>query len=119
MNIPSRSRRRFLKTSLLAATFPFVSRLPVLGANNRLHIAGIGVGGKGMSDVEGCVSENIVALCDVDDSRAAEAFKKYPQARRFKDFRILFDQMGRELDAVTVSTPDHMHFLASMWAIER
>lgn len=114
------SRRAFLQRSAVASlAFPFVSRLPVLGANNRLNIAGIGVGGKGMVDVTGCDSENLVALCDVDDVRAADAFKKFPNARRFRDFRVMFDQMGKGIDAVTVSTPDHMHFLPSMWAIER
>ena len=114
------SRRAFLRqTTWAAAAFPMVSRLPVLGANNRLNIAGIGAGGKGSADIGGCDSENIVALCDVDDARAAGTFQKYPKARRFRDFRVMFEQMGRGLDAVTVSTPDHMHFLPSMWAIER
>ncbi|MBX3733844.1 MAG: Gfo/Idh/MocA family oxidoreductase [Verrucomicrobiae bacterium] len=118
--LPTASRRRFLRQTLTTAiAFPWVSRLPVLGANNRLNIAGIGAGGKGIADISGCDRENIVALCDVDDTRAAEAFTKFPKARRFRDFRTLFDSMGRGVDAVTVSTPDHMHFLPSMWAIER
>jgi len=96
-----------------------VSRLPVLGANSRLNIAGVGVGGKGMVDITGCDTENLVALCDVDDVRAGDAFKRFPDARRFRDFRVMFDRMGRGIDAVTVSTPDHMHFLPAMWAIER
>lgn len=96
-----------------------VSRLPVWGANNRLNLAAIGVGGKGSVDLAGCDSENIVALCDVDDAQAAGSFKKYSGARRFKDFRVMFDRMSKEIDAVTVSTPDHMHFLPSMWAIQR
>lgn len=114
------SRRTFLRRSATASlAFPLVSRLPVLGANSRLNIAGIGVGGKGMVDITGCDTENLVALCDVDDARAADAFKKFPNAKRFRDFRVMFDQMGKGIDAVTVSTPDHMHFLPSMWAIER
>jgi predicted dehydrogenase len=64
-----------------------------------------------------CASENIIALCDVDDRRAADAWKHFSKARRFRDFRQMFDEMGHELDAVTVSTPDHMHFPASMRAI--
>ncbi len=115
------SRRRFLRNATLASAlaFPFVQRLPVLGANGRLNIAGIGVGGKGWTDITQCDVENIVALCDVDDRRAAPAFKRFPAARRFKDFRRMLDEMGREIDAVTVSTPDHMHFLPAMWAIQR
>ncbi len=120
-NALSGSRRRFLRDAALASTlaFPFIHRLPVLGANARLNIASIGVGGKGWTDVTQCDSENIVALCDVDDRRADAAFKRFPNARRFRDFRQMFDQMGREIDAVTVSTPDHMHFIPAMWAIQR
>ncbi len=113
------SRRSFLRQAALVTAFPLVSRLPVLGANDRLNIAGIGVGGKGFTDITSCDSQNVVALCDVDEARAAEAFKRFPNAKRFKDFRTMLDQMSREIDAVTVSTPDHMHFLPSMWAIER
>ena len=113
------SRRAFLGRSVAALAFPMISRLPVLGANNRLSIAGIGAGGKGGVDVGFCGSENIVALCDVDDVRGADTFNRFPKARRFRDFRKMFDEMGKEIDAVTVSTPDHMHFLPSMWAIER
>jgi len=119
MSASSFNRRTFLRQAALAASFPMVSRWPVLGANSRLNIAGIGAGGKGGVDLAGCDSENIVALCDVDDARAAGAFKKYPKAKRFKDFRMMLDQFGKGIDAVTVSTPDHMHFLPSMWAIER
>lgn len=119
MNSPL-SRRSFLRHSAVAAlAFPMVSRLPVLGANSRLNIAGIGVGGKGWTDVTMCDSENLVALCDVDDARAAETYKRFPQAKRFRDFRVMFDQMAKEIDAVTVSTPDHMHFLPSMLAMQR
>ena len=116
----SLTRRTFLSGATVAATalaFPFVSRLPVLGANSRLNIAGIGVGGKGWTDTTMCDSQNIVALCDVDDRSAANAWKRFPNARRFRDFRVMFHDMGREIDAVTVSTPDHMHFPAAMWAI--
>ncbi|HTI69619.1 MAG TPA: Gfo/Idh/MocA family oxidoreductase [Candidatus Limnocylindria bacterium] len=115
------SRRGFLTRSTVAATvlaFPFISRLPVLGANERLNIAGIGVGGKGWTDTTMCDSQNIVALCDVDDRSAANAWKRFPKARRFRDFRKMFDEMPRGIDAVTVSTPDHMHFPASMRAIK-
>ena len=115
------TRRAFLRdaTLLSALAFPFVNRLPVLGANERLNIAGVGVGGKGWTDITQCSTENIVALCDVDDRRAEPAFKRFSDAKRFRDFRRMFDAMSREIDAVTVSTPDHMHFLPAMWAIQR
>jgi hypothetical protein len=89
----------------------------VFGANERLNVACVGVGGQGRSEVNGMKDENIVAMCDVDEARAAGSFKAYPKARRFKDFRRLLDAMGDEIDAVTVTTPDHMHFPIAMAAI--
>ncbi len=116
---PPVNRRSFLRRTTAILSFPLISRLPVLGANDRLNIAGIGVGGKGLTDISQCDTENIVALCDVDDQRSAEALKRFPKAERFKDFRVMLDRLGRGVDAVTVSTPDHMHFLPAWWAIER
>jgi predicted dehydrogenase len=119
MNSHPLSRRGFVKRSALVAgavSFPFISVRNVLGANSRLNIAGIGSGGKGSVDVGGCDSENIIALCDVDDGRAAGTFKKYPNAKRYRDFRVMLEK-EKSIDAVTVSTPDHMHFPAAMWAM--
>lgn len=119
MNIQRIPRRSFLKHTTVATaalSFPFVSVRNVLGANNRLNIAAIGAGGKGSVDVAGCDAENIVALCDVDWKNAATTFQKYPNAKQFKDFRVMLDQ-EKSIDAVTVSTPDHMHFPAAMWAM--
>jgi predicted dehydrogenase len=112
-------RRSFLKGTAAAAaalSFPFVSVRNVLGANERLNIAAIGAGGKGAVDVGGCDAENIMALCDVDEKNAAATFQKYPKAKRFKDFRVMLDKV-KSIDAVTISTPDHMHFPAAMWAM--
>jgi predicted dehydrogenase len=112
-------RRSFLKRTAVATaalSFPFVSTRNVLGANERLNIAAIGAGGKGSVDVAGCDSQNIFALCDVDEKNAAGTFNKYPKAKRFKDFRVMLDQ-EKSIDAVTISTPDHMHFPAAMWAM--
>src|SRR5262245_38383855 len=111
MNMQPIPRRSFLKRTAVATaalSFPFVSARNVLGANNRLNIAAIGAGGKGEVDVAGCDSENIVALCDVDETRAAGTIKKHPSANRYKDFRVMLEKEKR-IDAVTVSTPDHMH----------
>lgn len=95
----------------------------VLGLNGatppsqKLNIAGIGVGGQGARDIDQLKSENIVALCDVDWDRAAGTFKRYPKAKPYKDFRrMLQDQ--KDIDAVVVATPDHMHAFASMMAIQ-
>lgn len=116
------SRRQFVKRSTaataVALAFPFVTRRSVLGANSRLNIAGIGVGGKGASDVANVDDENIYALCDVDEVNGAGSFKKYPQAKRFKDFRVMLEKDGKNIDAVTVSTPDHMHAPAALTAMK-
>ena len=114
------NRRAFLRRSTVLAAgiaFPFIAKSTVRGANGRLNVAGIGVGGKGWTDITSCDSENIVGLCDVDAGRLAKAGEKYPQAKQFADWREMFDKLGKEIDAVTVSTPDHTHFPASMRAI--
>lgn len=120
MKAYSITRRRFLRhtaAAAAAATFPFVARRPVFGANERLNIAGIGVGGKGSSDVGNVDSENIVALCDVDEKNAAATFARYPQAKKYKDYREMLEK-EKALDAVTVSTPDHMHAPAAILAMK-
>lgn len=88
--------------------------------NEKLSIACIGIGGQGRSNVDGTGKhENIVALCDVDEKRAGDAFEKYPKAKRFVDFRKLFDEMEKSIDAVTISTPDHTHYHPALWAMTR
>ncbi len=87
--------------------------------SERLNIACIGVGGRGAANISGVQEENVVALCDVDERRAAKSFEKYESARRFSDFRRMFDEMDRDIDAVVISTPDHTHFHPAWWAIER
>jgi predicted dehydrogenase len=118
------TRRKVLKASASAAFgFYFVPR-HVLGgpgrraASDKLNVAGIGVGGKGHSDVRGMSGENIVALCDVDDRRAGGAFRSFPNAKRFNDYRIMLEKMAKDIDVVTVSTPDHHHAPASMLALK-
>ena len=114
------TRRQFVKRSVIATAalaIPFVARRNVLGANGRLNIAGVGVGGKGASDVANVDNENIYALCDVDEVNAAGSFQKYPQAKHFKDFRVMLEKEGRHIDAVTVSTPDHMHAPVALMAM--
>jgi len=84
----------------------------------KLNIACIGCGGKGSSDVFGVASENIVALCDVDFTRGWGPFMRFANAPRYKDYRKMLNDMGDQIDAVTVSTPDHTHFPAAMMAVE-
>ncbi len=88
-----------------------------LAPSEKLNIAGIGVGGRGGDDLRAVESENIVALCDVDERRAAGTFRRYPKAKRYRDFRGMLEEQ-KEIDAVVVATPDHTHAAASMAAIK-
>lgn len=92
---------------------------PAEGPVDRLNIAVVGLGGQGAANLGGVKSQNIVALCDVDDVRAGKAFEQYPGATKFTDFRQMFDRMEKEIDAVVISTPDHTHFHPAWWAMER
>jgi predicted dehydrogenase len=86
--------------------------------NEKLNIAGIGVGGRGAANVRGVASENLVALCDVDEARAAKTFEDFPKARRFEDFRKMLDQMHGQIDAVVIGTPDHTHAMPGVMAMQ-
>ena len=117
------SRRSFIgKTSLAAAAITIVPR-HVLGGqgytppSDKLNIACIGIGGKGNSDSAAMAGENVVALCDVDDIRGAESRERYPNARFYEDYRVLFDK--EKVDACTISTPDHTHAVIAMAAMKR
>jgi predicted dehydrogenase len=114
------SRRRFLQTTALAAgavTFGVPTLLRAANLNSKLNIAAIGAKGKGQSDTDLCSGENIVALCDVDAEGCASQRKKYPGAKFYQDYRRLFDEMANGIDAVTVSTPDHMHGIVASLAM--
>ena len=118
--MPRHSRRRFLQTSLAGAAaagigFPLLLPTRARGANERLNIGVIGVGGRGEGDLAGVASENIAALCDVDESRLNAAAAKFPAAKTYFDYRKLIEQPG--LDAVVVATPDHHHAPASIRAL--
>ena len=118
------SRRDFMGAAAATAAFTVVPR-HVLGGrgvtapSNRLNVACIGVGGMGASDVSQMRGENIVALCDVDWAHAAKTFEQHPDAKKYRDFRKMLDREGNNIDAVTVSTPDHIHAPAAMAAIKR
>ncbi len=90
-----------------------------LAPSERVNVGGIGAGGMGGGDIATVarLGANIVALCDVDDQRAAGSFNAFPKARRYKDFREMIDKEAKHIDAVTVGTPDHIHAVASMAAI--
>ncbi|MBK1880151.1 Gfo/Idh/MocA family protein [Pelagicoccus mobilis] len=114
-------RRHFLKTGAAAATSFMVLPNWVVGngpsPNSKVNIAVIGVGGRGKNHVDGYENENIVALCDVDDERAAYSYEKHPNVPRFRDYREMFDKMGDKIDAVSIATPDHMHYPIALWAL--
>jgi len=109
-----------LTGSATAAAFAFAA--PTSGslrsANDKLDIAIIGPGGRGATNLQGVAGENIVAICDVDERRAVEAFKKYPRAKRYRDFRRMLSELDKQIDAVVVSTPDHTHAAASVMAMK-
>jgi predicted dehydrogenase len=115
------SRRRFIKTTAVAAgavAFGVPTLLRAQNLNSKLNIATVGAMGKGQSDTDHCDSENIVALCDVDSERCAPQLKKYPGAKFYQDYRKLFDEMAGGIDAVIVSTPDHMHAIVASLAMK-
>jgi len=119
------NRRRLLQATLASPwSFTIVPR-HVLGGvghtppSEQLRMAGIGAGGMGGGDIATFtrLGARFVALCDVDDQRAAGTFRAHPQARRYRDFRELFDRESDQIDAVSVGTPDHVHAVATMAAI--
>ncbi|HPC18119.1 MAG TPA: Gfo/Idh/MocA family oxidoreductase [Candidatus Hydrogenedentes bacterium] len=119
------SRRYFLMGATMAAgsfaagsaaATPRRKRRKV-SPNEKLNIAGIGIGGMGGVDLDNLKSENIVALCDVDDAYAAKVYERYPNAKRYRDFRVMLEKQ-KDIDAVTIATPDHLHAVISMAAIQ-
>jgi hypothetical protein len=121
------TRRHFFFGTLLAGAVPvggFGSQISLksLGyksPNEKMNIASVGAGGKAASDIAGCAeTENIVALCDVDEERAAPVFKKYPNAPKYKDFRQMLEKESSNIDGVIVTIPDHMHAAAAIFAME-
>ena len=116
------NRRSFLKTAgVTAAGFWVAGGVASRGeciAQRTLGMASIGIGGKGHSDSDDAASHgDMVAICDVDKSRLAGALKRFPRRKGYTDFRKMLDEMGKSIDAVTVSTPDHMHAPASLMAM--
>lgn len=120
------SRRKFIKNVSVAATGFFIIPRHVLGRgfvapSDKLNIAGIGVGGKGESDLSEFSKSpavNIIGLCDVDDRSAAKSRARFSKANYYKDFREMLDKEGKNIDAVSVSTPDHTHAVAALAAMQ-
>ncbi|EMR02379.1 Gfo/Idh/MocA family protein [Cesiribacter andamanensis] len=123
----SSSRRTFLKNSLAAMAGIYLVPRHVLGGpgfvapSDRLQIAGIGVGGKGTSDLKSFFDSgkaDIAFLCDVDDARAAQSRKAFPKAKYYKDYREMLDKEHSRIEAVSVSSPDHNHAVQAMAAMQ-
>jgi hypothetical protein len=114
------SRRNFIAAGSATASLNLLPR-SVKGApaaSEKLNIAVIGTGGRGQNLLSGMAPKNnIVALCDVDERSMSSAAKKFPNAKRHQDFRRMFESQ-KDIDAVVVSTPDHLHYVAAMWAIK-
>jgi predicted dehydrogenase len=117
------SRRHFFYGALLAGAVPAggfgsVPSLKTLGYKpyyNKLNIAAIGCGGQGGVILNDAArTENIVALCEVDEARAAQNLKRYEKAPKYKDFRVMLDKEGKNIDACTIGAPDHMHATAAL-----
>lgn len=118
------SRRSFLQKGTAAAAALTIVPNAVLGKSHghtsptdKLNIAGIGIGGMGAANLRNMESENIVALCDVDWRYSKPIFEKYPQAKKYWDYRKLYDEMGKSIDGVMVATADHTHAIISADAI--
>lgn len=116
------NRRQFIQSSAVAAGAFALPRFSIARAggpaNGKINVAVVGAGGMGGYAVREAANENFVAICDVDEKRAAGAFKNHPDVPRFKDFRVMLDRLGNQIDAVAISTPDHTHFAAAMAAME-
>jgi hypothetical protein len=121
------SRRYFFYGTLLAGAVPrggygSAPSLPALGFksyNQKLNIAAIGIGTRGPQILRGVAgTENIVALCDVDDVKAAPTFKAYEKAKRYKDFRKMIETEGKNIDAVMIATPDQAHTPTALFCMQ-
>jgi predicted dehydrogenase len=117
------NRRDFLKqTGLAGLGFWAAGGIALADSkspNEKINIACVGVGGKGSSDTDQAAQfGNIVALCDIDDNQLNAKAKRFPNAKKYNDFRKMLEEMDKQIDAVTVSTPDHTHAPASVMAMK-
>lgn len=106
-------RRSFLGAAAMGTGYFLcgsVSGRESRSALEKLNVAVIGIGGQGGANLRGVSQENVVALCDVDDKRAGKAYERFPNAKKFYDFRELFDKFAGKIDGAVISTPDHTHF---------
>ncbi len=120
------SRRTFLKAGTAAAVGLTIAPSAILGKisgqtaapSDRLNILGVGIGGRGSAVLREMESENIIGLCDVDWKYAGHVFDRYPNAKKYNDYRVMFDELLSEADAVVVATADHTHAVIAAQAME-
>jgi len=119
------TRRRFLRqaavtgsAAAVAGTFVAPASSALRSPNDKLNIGIVGPGGRGAANLQGVSTENIVALCDVDERRSAGALAEFPRAKQYRDFRRMLGELDKQIDAVVVSTPDHTHAAASVMAMK-
>lgn len=118
------SRRKFLKTGAAALAGITIAPSSILGMSHghispsdKLNIIGVGIGGRGAHVIRSMNSQNIIGLCDVDWKYSEHVFNEYPKAKRYKDYRKMFDEIGKSADAVVVATADHTHALVASQAM--
>ncbi len=117
------TRRSFIKGAAAMGGLMFLPSCAtkrIKAINGKMNIAVVGAGGMGnaiFNYIKGYNNVNVVAICDVDEVRASRAIKENPKVPFFKDYRVMFDKIGNIIDGVCVSTPDHMHYPISAWAI--
>jgi predicted dehydrogenase len=115
------NRREFFQDTMRAGVGLWVLKSSLVrsyAANEKLDIAIIGAGGRGGDNLRAVSTENIVALCDVDEQRAADSFQRFPQVPKYHDFRRMLEERANSIDAVVVSTPDHTHAVAAVRAMQ-
>lgn len=115
------TRRHFLQSTAAAASLTILPHgRQAFAANDKLNTAHIGVGGMGSADLGSISSHaavNVVALCDIDANNLAAAAKRFPMAQTFSDYRVMLEKLAGQIDAVSISTPDHTHAPAAMSAM--
>ena len=102
-----------------ASSTPSLKAAGYKSPNEKLNIAVIGAGQRAQVDVPACENENLVAFADPDDANAAFIYNRYPTQPKFRDYRRMLDREGKNIDAVMIITPDHMHAAAALWCMER
>ena len=118
------SRRSFVKNSGIVAAgvtilpSKVISGMGYTPPSDQLNIAAIGVGGIGRQNLRNMNTQNIVALCDIDWKYSENTFNDYPDAKKYKDYRKMMDEIGNDIDAVVIATPDHTHYVSARDAMQ-